>query len=65
LNGVSVARRNRENPASLNTRGSLKAIEQRHPDRLGKHVERLAHHAFRAEEWDTAVGDLRQSGTKP
>jgi tetratricopeptide (TPR) repeat protein len=39
-------------------------IEQRYADRLGEHVERLAHHAFRAEEWEKAVGYLRQAGAK-
>ncbi len=40
------------------------AIEQLYPDRLAEHVERLAHHAFRSELWERAVGFLRQSGTK-
>src|SRR5262249_40536292 len=35
-----------------------------YPDRLGEHIERLAHHAFRAEEWEKAVGYLRQAGAK-
>ncbi len=42
----------------------VETIERRYPDRLGEHVERLAHHAFRAEEWDKAVGYLRQVGAK-
>ena len=42
----------------------VEAIEQQYPDRLGEHVERLAHHAFRAEEWEKAVGYLRQAGAK-
>jgi predicted ATPase len=42
----------------------VEAIERCYPDRLGEHVDRLAHHAFRAEEWDKAVGYLRQAGTK-
>ena len=42
----------------------VEAIERRYPDRLGEHVERLAHHAFRAEEWEKAVGYLRQAGAK-
>jgi predicted ATPase len=32
----------------------VETIERRYPDRLGEHVERLAHHAFRAEEWEKA-----------
>jgi tetratricopeptide (TPR) repeat protein len=42
----------------------VEAIEQQYPDRLGEHVERLAHHAFRAEEWEKAVGYLRQAGAR-
>ncbi len=42
----------------------VETIERRYPDRLGEHVERLAHHAFRAEKWDKAVGYLRQVGAK-
>ena len=42
----------------------VEAIEQQYPDRLGEHVERLSHHAFRAEEWEKAVGYLRQAGAK-
>jgi tetratricopeptide (TPR) repeat protein len=42
----------------------VETIEARYPDRLGEHVERLAHHAFRAEEWDKAVSYLRQAGAK-
>jgi class 3 adenylate cyclase/tetratricopeptide (TPR) repeat protein len=39
-------------------------IERLYPDRLPEHVERLAHHAFRAEAWEKAVPYLRQAGTK-
>jgi tetratricopeptide (TPR) repeat protein len=42
----------------------VETIEQRYADRLGEHIERLAHHAFRAEEWEKAVGYLRQAGAK-
>ena len=42
----------------------LAAMELRHADRLAEHVERLAHHAVRAEAWDPAVGYLRQAGLK-
>jgi DNA-binding NtrC family response regulator/tetratricopeptide (TPR) repeat protein len=40
------------------------AIERRYADRLAEHVERLAHHAFRAEEWGKAFAYLRQAGAK-
>jgi class 3 adenylate cyclase/tetratricopeptide (TPR) repeat protein len=40
------------------------AIKARYGDRLDEHVERLAHHAFRGEVWDTAVTYLRQAGAK-
>jgi class 3 adenylate cyclase/tetratricopeptide (TPR) repeat protein len=42
----------------------VETIERRYPDRLGEHIERLAHHAFRAEEWEKAVGYLRQAGAR-
>jgi class 3 adenylate cyclase len=42
----------------------VEAIEQLYPDRLGEHVERLAHHAVRGELWDKALGYLRQAGAK-
>jgi class 3 adenylate cyclase/tetratricopeptide (TPR) repeat protein len=40
----------------------VEAIETR--DRLGEHVERLAHHAFHGQVWPKAVHYLRQAGTK-
>jgi tetratricopeptide (TPR) repeat protein len=40
------------------------AIERSFPDRLSEHVERLAHHAVRAEVWEKAVTYLRQAGVK-
>jgi tetratricopeptide (TPR) repeat protein len=40
------------------------AIERRYADRLAEHVERLAHHAFRAEAWGKAFAYLRQAGAK-
>jgi class 3 adenylate cyclase/tetratricopeptide (TPR) repeat protein len=40
------------------------AIERLHAGRLAEEVERLAHHAYRAEAWDKAVGYLRQAGEK-
>ena len=39
-------------------------IESCDPDRLGEHIDRLAHHAFRGEVWDKAVGYFRQAGAK-
>jgi tetratricopeptide (TPR) repeat protein len=39
-------------------------IERLSRDRLLEHIERLAHHAFQAEVWDTAVPYLRQAGAK-
>ena len=40
------------------------AIERFYPDRLTEHVERVAHHAVRAELWDRAVTYLHQAGGK-
>jgi predicted ATPase len=40
------------------------AVETLHRDRLGEHVERLAHHARAAELWDKAARYLRESGRK-
>jgi class 3 adenylate cyclase/tetratricopeptide (TPR) repeat protein len=42
----------------------VEAIERLYPDRLSEHIERLAHHAFRGERWETAVVYLRQAGAK-
>ncbi len=42
----------------------VEAIEAASADRLAEHVERLAHHAFRAEVWDKAVGYMHQAGEK-
>ena len=42
----------------------LHAIERLAPARLDEEVERLAHHAFRGEVWDKAVGYLHQAGRK-
>jgi class 3 adenylate cyclase/tetratricopeptide (TPR) repeat protein len=39
-------------------------IERLYPDRVAEHVDRLAHHAFRAEAWEKAVTYLRQAGAK-
>jgi tetratricopeptide (TPR) repeat protein len=40
------------------------AIERLYPDRLGEHIDRLGHHAFRAERWEPAAVYLRQAGHK-
>ena len=42
----------------------VEAIESQHADRLGEHVERLAHHARRGELGAKAVHYLRQAGLK-
>ncbi len=42
----------------------MDAIEQLYSDRLAEQVDRLAHHSFRGEKWDRAVGYLRQAGAK-
>jgi class 3 adenylate cyclase/tetratricopeptide (TPR) repeat protein len=39
-------------------------IEVLHHGRLGEHVERLAHHAFRGEMWDKAATYARQAGDR-
>jgi DNA-binding NtrC family response regulator/tetratricopeptide (TPR) repeat protein len=39
-------------------------IEGLHAARLGEHLERLAHHAFRGEVWDRAARYCRQAGAK-
>src|SRR5262249_9060276 len=42
----------------------VQAIETRYADRLPEQVERLAHHALRAELWDKAASYLHQAGRK-
>jgi len=42
----------------------VETIERLYPDRLAEQIERLAHHAFRGEEWGKAVTYLRQAGAK-
>jgi tetratricopeptide (TPR) repeat protein len=42
----------------------VETIERLHAHRLGEQVERLAHHAVRAEAWEKAVGYLRRAGDK-
>ncbi len=39
-------------------------IEGLYADRLTEQIERLAHHVFKGETWDKAVGYLRQAGAK-
>ena len=39
-------------------------IERLYPDRLAEHIDRLAHHALRAELWDKALAFCRQAGAK-
>jgi class 3 adenylate cyclase/tetratricopeptide (TPR) repeat protein len=42
----------------------VEGIERLYADRLGEHVEKLAHHAFRGELWDKAVTYLRRAASK-
>ena len=42
----------------------FKAIERLYSERLVEHIERLAHHALRAEVWDKALTYLRQASAK-
>src|SRR5215471_3329857 len=42
----------------------VEGIERLYPERLADQGDRLAHHAFRGEMWDKAVGLLRQAGAK-
>jgi class 3 adenylate cyclase/tetratricopeptide (TPR) repeat protein len=42
----------------------LHALERVHAGRLGEHVERLAHHAFRGEQREKAAHYFRQAGLK-
>jgi class 3 adenylate cyclase/tetratricopeptide (TPR) repeat protein/ribosomal protein L40E len=42
----------------------VEAIERLQGDRLGEQIERLAHHALRAELWDKALLYARQAGAK-
>src|SRR3989475_7438285 len=41
------------------------ALERVQAERLGEHVDRLAHHAVRGEVWEKAVAYLRQAAAKP
>jgi tetratricopeptide (TPR) repeat protein len=42
----------------------VEALERLYPERLTQHVERLAHHAIRAEIWDKAVYYLQQAAAR-
>jgi len=42
----------------------VEALEALATERVAEQVERLAHHALRAEVWDKAVGYCRQAGEK-
>ncbi len=42
----------------------MEAIERLYPDRQAEYVERLAHHALKAEVWEKSVTYLRQAGAK-
>jgi tetratricopeptide (TPR) repeat protein len=42
----------------------VEVIERLHPDRLAEYVDRLAHHALRAELWEKTVPYLREAGVK-
>jgi class 3 adenylate cyclase/tetratricopeptide (TPR) repeat protein len=42
----------------------VEGIERLYADRLGEHVEKLAHHAFRGELWEEAVTYLRRAAAK-
>jgi len=40
------------------------AMQRLYADRLTEQVDRMAHHAFRGEQWEQAVDYLRQAGAK-
>ena len=40
------------------------ALERLYPDRLGEHLDALAHHARQGELWERACGYLKQAGAK-
>ena len=44
--------------------GIMETIERLYPDRLPEYTDRLAHHAFRGENWAKAVSYLQQAGAK-
>jgi predicted ATPase len=43
---------------------TVAAIEALYPDRLDEHIERLAHHALRADDWPGAVKYARAAGQR-
>jgi class 3 adenylate cyclase/tetratricopeptide (TPR) repeat protein len=57
--GGLVHERRRE----LHTR-VVEAIERLYPERQNEHIESLARHALRGEQWDKAVAYLRQAAAK-
>jgi hypothetical protein len=42
----------------------VEAMEALYAGRLGEHVDGLAQHAFRGENWERALTYLRQAGAK-
>jgi ribosomal protein S12 methylthiotransferase accessory factor YcaO len=42
----------------------VEAIERIHAERLEEHIEALAHHTLRAEQWEPATRLLRQAGER-
>jgi predicted ATPase len=42
----------------------VEATEKLYSDRLGEHIERVAHHALRGELWEKAAEFLHQAGNK-
>ncbi len=42
----------------------VETIEKTYAGRISEQVERLGHHALRAESWDRAIAYLRQAGAK-
>ena len=42
----------------------VEAIERLHAARLTEHVERLAHHALRGQQWEKALTYFRQAGAR-
>ena len=60
---VAYASLLQERRRGLHTR-MIGAIEALYPDRIEQHVERLALHAFRGDQWPQAVNYARQAGAK-
>jgi class 3 adenylate cyclase/ribosomal protein L40E len=42
----------------------VEAIERLHAERLTEHIERLAHHALRGQQWEKALTYSRQAGAR-